>query len=95
MTDGTVTWVRIGDVYPDMKAEADHFIALDGGSVVGVVRLVESGPDIGRWHWSMVQVRAGKPFSLPRSGTTRTRSQAAFALVGSWRAYQKWYGIED
>ena len=93
-----VTWIRIGDFYPDLKAEQDHFLALDGMSAVGIVRLIESGEsgsDSGRWHWSMVQARPGKPFSRPRSGTRATRSQAARAVVECWRAFRRHYGIEE
>ena len=90
-----VTWIRIGDFYPDLKAEKDHFLALDGKSAVGIVRLIESGPDDGRWHWSMVQVRPGKPFPRPRSGTRATRGQAAKALVECWRAFRSYCGLEE
>ena len=43
--------------------------------------------------WSMTRVHPGKPF-LARSGTEKTRREAALALVGSWRAFRKWYGIK-
>jgi hypothetical protein len=32
------------------EAEQDHFLALDDKSAVGIVRLIESGPDGGRWQ---------------------------------------------
>ena len=54
----------------------------------------DSGPEKDRWMWSMTRVHAGAPF-LDRSGTTETRGEAARALVESWRAFGRYYGIED
>ena len=39
-----VTWVRVGDRYPDFETERDHFLALDREFIVGVVRLIMHGP---------------------------------------------------
>ena len=91
----SITWVRVSDRYPDLKAERDQFLALDGEAIVGVVRLIVHGPEGGRWLWSMTQVHRGRPFPHPRTGTTETRKQAEKALVNSWRAFRVWYGIED
>ena len=41
----------------------------------------------------MTRVHPGKPF-LDRGGMEKTRREAALALVASWRAFRKWYGIE-
>ena len=87
-----VTWMRAGDRYPDLKAKRDHFLALDGEEIIGVVRLVDSSPRESRWLWSLVPVRRGRTFPRPRSGTTETRSEAAKALVTTWREFLEWYG---
>ena len=89
-----VTWVRAGDCYPDLKAELNRFVALDeAGEPVGIVRFVESGPVCGRWLWSMTKIRPGQPFPRQRTGTTETRSQAAKALVATWREF--WNGTAN
>ena len=91
---GRIGWVKISDVDPTMKGVENHFVALDGdGEDIGVVKWIESGPDKG-WLWSMTRVHPGKPF-LDRSGMEKTRKEAALALVGGYRAFLKWYRIED
>ena len=90
-----VIWIRFGDRYPDLKAERDQFLALDGEAIVGVVQVVTNGPEGARWRWSMTQVHRGRPFPHPRTGTTETRSKAAKALVTSWQTFRVWYGIEE
>jgi hypothetical protein len=72
-----VTWVRIGDRYPDLKGELDHFLALDGEAEVGMVRFNPAGIDAGSWMWSMLLVHPGPAFRRPTSGTTPTRREAA------------------
>jgi hypothetical protein len=37
-------WKRVGDLYPDRRGVPDHFIALDGETQVGVVRLMDQAP---------------------------------------------------
>ena len=88
-----VTWIHAGDRYPYLKVEPDHFLALDeAGADIGVVRLVESGPEPCVWLWAMVRTRSARPpFPRPRSGTTATRSEAAKALVSAWRSFRIWY----
>ena len=53
MTSPHLHWIRAGDLYPDLKNEADDFIALDDETAVGVVKWIEHGPDHG-WLWSMI-----------------------------------------
>jgi hypothetical protein len=56
---GRINWVRIGDLSPDMKAEAHHFVALEGaGQDVGIVRQSETG----QWLCSMTRV-ASRPMA--------------------------------
>ena len=43
----------------------------------------------------MTRVHPGKPLNVPRSGTTETRSEAAKALVECWRAFRRYYGLDD
>ena len=77
-----------------MKGVENHFVALDRkGKDIGVVKWIESGPDKG-WLWSMTRVHPGRPF-LDRSSMEKTRRDAALAHVASWKAFRKWYGIED
>ena len=76
-----VTWIRIGDFYPDLKAEQDHFLALDGKSAVGIVRLIESGArmaaaGIGAWCKSGPESRS--------RGRGAARGQPAARRGGRW-----------
>jgi hypothetical protein len=89
-----VTWVRIGDRYPDLKGEPDHFVALDGEAEVGIARFNPTGIDAGTWMWSMLLVHPGPRFTRPRSGTTPTRKEAAREVVACWNAFREFYGIE-
>ena len=94
----TVTWIRVGDRYPDLvEAARDHFLALADGEAVGIVRLVEGegGLDSERWTWSMVQVRPGRSFAHSRTGTAATRSEAAKAFGECWRAFRRYYGLDE
>jgi hypothetical protein len=95
MPNRPVTWVRIGDRYPDLKGELDHFLALDGEAEVGMVRFNPAGIDAGSWMWSMLLVHPGPAFRRPRSGTTPTRRAAARELLECWRAFRRWYGMDE
>ena len=48
-----------------------------------------TGPKGRQWQWSMIRVHSGPPLNVPRSGTSENRSEAAKALVESWRAFRK------
>ena len=90
-----ITWIRAGNRYPYFKAERNQFLALDDDDdVVGMVRLIEQGPEGGRWTWSMAQVHSGRPFSRLSSGTTESRKEAQKALVATWQEFRESYGIE-
>ena len=93
MRDRPVTWIRIGDRYPDLKAEQDFFLALDDEVHIGTVRLILSGPGTGRWQWSLVQVRPGPAFPRPTNGTVASRGEAARALLTEWRAFLEWHDV--
>ena len=93
MTSPQLHWIRAGDHYPDLKNEADDFIALDGETEVGVVKWIESGPDHG-WLWSMLLVHPGPAFRLPTNGRCETRAEAAHELIACWRAFRLYYGID-
>ena len=85
-----LTWVRAGDHYPDLKDEPDHFIALDDGVEVGVVKLVTTGgPEEGRFLWSMLLTHPGPAFKRPTNGTCLTRGAAARELLECWRAFRE------
>jgi hypothetical protein len=43
--------------------------------------------------WSMTRVHPGPALTVPRSGMTETRSEAAKALVACWRAFRTYYGL--
>jgi hypothetical protein len=90
------TWARIGDHYPELKGEGDHFLALDGesGREIGIVRRIEAGAETGQWQWSML-AHPGPTFSRPTSGTVATRDAAARELVACWQAFRRYYGLEE
>ena len=92
MNPPRLVWVRIGDLYPELKDQPDSFIALDGEDAeteVGVVELVEMGPDEGRWMWSMLLTA----FRWPTNGLCATRAEAEHQLVENWRAFRDWFGL--
>ena len=89
----TLTWIRSGDRYPDI-AVPDDFIAMDGDIEVGLVKLVESGPDRG-WFWSLTLVHPGPAFRLPTNGQCATRGEAVSELRECYAAFRLYYGIED
>ena len=43
-----VTWVRVGDRYPDRKDEPDSFVALDGETEIGAVTFIATGSMLAR-----------------------------------------------
>ena len=85
MTASRLTWVRVGHLYPDLKGEPDHFIAMDGETEVGLVKLVVLGPDEGRWLWSMLLTHPGPPFGRPTNGTWSARTARMLARVPGLR----------
>ena len=90
-----ITWIRSGDRYPDLKDDLDHFLALDETNAeVGLVKWVETGPDHG-WFWSLTAVHEGPAFNRPTWGQSATRGQAAQELATCYKAFRKYYGIED
>ena len=92
MNPARLVWVRIGDLYPDLKDQPDSFIALDGEDAeteVGFVMLVEMGPDEGRWMWSMLLTA----FRRPTNGLCATRAEAEHQLVENWRAFRDWFRL--
>ena len=95
MPNHTVTWVRAGDRYPDLKDDLDHFIALDGEVEVGIVKFLPTGIDAGSWMWSMLLTHPGPAFKRPTTGTTPTRKEAARALLACWRAFRRWFGLDE
>ena len=96
MTTARLTWARVGDRYPDLAGTPDDFLALDGETEVGVVKLIPVGPaDSGEWMWSMFLTSPGPTFKTLTNGTCKTRDEAARELVECWRAFREWFGIED
>ena len=91
-----IIWIRVGDRFPDLKHEEHHFIALDAdGHDIGIVQRIEHGRQTGGWQWSMTRVNDSAPFDRPRSGMTETRDEAARELIECWRAFRRYYGLED
>ena len=90
-----VTWIRIGDSYPDLKAEKDHFLALDGKSAVGIVRRIEGRPGLRPLALEHGASPARKTVPATAERHEGNRSQAAKASVETWRHFRKWYGLED
>jgi hypothetical protein len=90
-----LTWVRIGNRYPDLKHDPDRFVALDRGEEVGVVKLLGRGRDAGSWYWSMWLTHPGPAFRRPTNGTMPTRKEAAVALCACYGAFRAWFGIAD
>jgi len=88
-----LTWVRVGDRYPDVAGTPDHFIALDGEVEIGVVKFMADGIDAGSWMWSMLLTHPGPAFSRPTNGLTPTRKEAARDLIACWQKFRAYYGL--
>ena len=93
-TSRSLTWVRIGDRYPDLAGEPDWFLALDGETEVGIVKFLPTGVDAGSWMWSMLLTHPGPAFKRPTNGTTPTRKEAARDLIACWQKFRAYYGID-
>ncbi len=93
MSSPTLTFVPASQRYPTLAGETDYFIALDGETQVGNVRLADCGPEIGRWQWSLLPARPEPLFPWPTNGTARSKAEAVGELVECWRAFRAWFGI--
>jgi len=82
VTSQRITWVRAGERHPDLAGEPDHFIALDGETEVGVVKLVPA-PAGAEWIWSMLVGHPGPAFTRLTNGRTQTRGEAARELLAA------------
>lgn len=71
------------DVFSDLKPSNTDFVALDGDRIVGRVMRFDSGPEMGRWMWSMVATAPG-PTLLPNNGRTDTRGEAGRCVVEAY-----------
>jgi hypothetical protein len=91
----TLTWLRVGARYRDLKGEPDHFLALDGSEEIGFVRLLGRGRDAGSWYWQMWLSAPGPIFPHPTTGTMPTRKEAAVELRECYEAFRAFYGIAD
>jgi hypothetical protein len=89
-----VTWVRALDRYPELT-EPNHFLALAGEIEIGEVKFISTGIDAGSWMWSMRLTHPGPAFKQPTTGTTPTRREAARELVECWRAFRRWFGLDE
>lgn len=70
-----IEWMHYCDVFPDLKPSDTDFVALDGDRIFGRVMQFDSGPEMGRWIWSMVATAPGPTIS-PISGRADTRGEA-------------------
>ena len=93
MPSSALTFVKAGARYSDLAAEKDYFIALDGEMQIGMVRLINDGPETGRWQWAMYFVHPEPLFPWPTNGTARSKAEAVGELVECWRAFRAWFGI--
>jgi hypothetical protein len=94
ITPRRFSWVRTGDRYPDLVGTPDDFIAMDGETEVGVVKLVVSATEAS-WMWSMLLVHSGRAFGQPTNGLCTTRGEAALELGESYAAFRKFYGLDE
>ena len=97
MTDpAAIMWTRVGSRFPHLKHEEHQFIALDAdGHYIGIVQRIDHSRQTAAWQWSMTRVNDSAPSDTPRSGMTETHDEAARELIECWRAFRRYYGIED
>lgn len=72
----------------------DHYVALSGGLVVGIIRGERSGPGSRAWHWSINGVYNSAPDSR-MSGMAPTLAEAKAQFGESWRAWLRWAGLRE
>jgi len=73
-----IEWVRRSDMFPDLKPSKVDFVA-----IVGRVMQFDSGPERGRWLWSMVATAPG-PTLMPMNGRADTRGEAGRCVVAAY-----------
>ena len=93
MPKPTLTWIRVGEHYPDLAGELDSFLALDGETEVGIVKFLPTGVDAGSWMWSMLLTHPGPAFRRPTNGMTPTRGERQ--LVACWHTFRSWFGLDE
>ena len=67
---------------------------MDGEVQIGSVRLVDCGPDTGRWQWSLLLARSDPLFPWPTNGTALLKAEAEEELVDLYGAFRAWFGLE-
>ena len=95
----SIYWMKTADVYPDARYGPNDFIAFDpevrfprfhmveGDETIGNVRLIEGGPQSGRWQWSMTVSLSGPRYGSPTNGVEESRGAAGRRVIEVYRHY--------
>jgi hypothetical protein len=80
------------DAVLDPPQPEDDLLLCSGEFVVGRVLRDRSGPQAGRYSWSLTGIR-GAP--IQNQGTVDTLDDAKAELLANWRRWQEWAGMRD
>src|SRR5690242_3024772 len=84
-------WIETKDYHNTAQPEDDRLL-ISGQFVVGRVLRDRSGPQAGRFVWSLTGPH-GAP--IGNHGFVDTLEEAQDALLASWRRWQQWAGVRD
>jgi hypothetical protein len=87
-------WIETKDRFDTLPSvdPVDHRLLVSGEFVVGRVLQDRSGPQAGRYSWSLTGIY-GAP--IANHGMTDTLEQAQAELMANWRQWQEWAGMRD
>ena len=80
------------DTVLDPPQPEDDLMLLSGDFVIGRVLRGRSGPQAGRYSWSLTGIH-GAP--IQNQGTVDTIEQAQADLLAAWRRWQDWAEVRD
>src|SRR4029079_14715119 len=87
-------WCRATDLYPHESGALDDFVALDGQTQVGVMKLMDDAPAGPEWMWSMWVLHPGTAFPRVTKGRCERRGEAARALGACYAAFRAHHRLD-
>lgn len=83
---------RFGSVFEAIQRDTDCLL-ISGELIVGRVLRDHSGPQAGRYSWSLTGVPRASINN--HHGIADTIEQAQAELMAAWRQWQAWAGMQD
>ena len=87
-------WIETKDRFLTLQTAhpVEDWVLVSGEFVVGRVLRDRSGPQAGRYSWSLTGPH-GSP--IDNHGIAETFEEAQDALLASWGRWQEWAGVRD